>query len=162
MAGLASAGVISLCSYASLQQYHAGKTCKSATAVSLLVAATLTYVMYQRYSSTGKVMPAGMVAGISGAMTGGETGRGVGSRASGFAASDHIIADSIFRGRKHGMMPRQSAASRGSPQMQCSCATSQPPAAEQRLVACCMYGHSAAAKHGAHMSMICGHHAQLL
>lgn len=70
VAGLASAGVISLCSYASLQQYHAGKTCKPATAVSLVVAAGLTYMMYQRYSSTGKVMPAGMVAGISGTMTG--------------------------------------------------------------------------------------------
>lgn len=70
VAGLASAGVVSLCSYASLQQYHAGRTCKPATAVSLLVSASLTYVMWQRYSSSGKVMPAGVVAGISAAMSG--------------------------------------------------------------------------------------------
>lgn len=142
VAGLGSAGVISICSYASLQQYHAGeqalaraaaaaavnasvgcgprnfsqdcqqqivaqasvhgprarpfqqqqqptqppllpcplptgKPCKPATAVSLLVAAGLTYGMYQRYASSGKFMPAGMVAGLSAAMTGewqGETG----------------------------------------------------------------------------------------
>lgn len=48
----------------------AGRTCKPATFVSLLVAAGLTYMMYQRYSSTGKLMPAGVVAGISGGMAG--------------------------------------------------------------------------------------------
>jgi hypothetical protein len=35
-----------------------------------VVAAVLTYMMYQRYSSTGKFMPAGMVASLSGVMTG--------------------------------------------------------------------------------------------
>lgn len=70
-AGLISAGVIALCSHISLKSYHAGKACKPATAVSLLVAGGLTYVMYERYSRTGKVMPAGLTAGTSAAMTGG-------------------------------------------------------------------------------------------
>jgi hypothetical protein len=52
-----------------------GRTCKPATFISLLVAAGLAYLMYQRYSSTGKVMPAGAVAGISGGMAG-EVGSG--------------------------------------------------------------------------------------
>jgi hypothetical protein len=42
----------------------------------LVVAVALTYMMYQRYSSTGKLMPAGMVAGISGGMAGEQQHRG--------------------------------------------------------------------------------------
>lgn len=55
---------------AAVSPAHTGKACKPATAVSLLVAAGLTYGMYQRYASSGKFMPAGMVAGLSAAMTG--------------------------------------------------------------------------------------------
>jgi hypothetical protein len=69
-AGLTSAGIISLCSYASLTHYHAGRTCKPATVISLLVAGALTWVMWQRWSSSGKLMPAGMVCVLSAAMSG--------------------------------------------------------------------------------------------
>ena len=46
-----------------------GKLCKPATAVSLAVALLLTGMMYKRYQSTGKMMPAGMVAILSAAMS---------------------------------------------------------------------------------------------
>ncbi len=46
-----------------------GKLCKPATAVSLLVALALTGVMYKRFLSTGKMMPAGIVALLSAAMS---------------------------------------------------------------------------------------------
>jgi uncharacterized membrane protein (UPF0136 family) len=73
-AGLGSAALLGLMSKWSLDSYHKGKACKPATAVSLLVAAGLTYVMYERYSATGKLMPAGLTAGLSAAMTGGRLG----------------------------------------------------------------------------------------
>lgn len=74
-AGLGSAALLGLMSKWSLDSYHKGKACKPATAISLLVAAGLTYVMYERYSATGKLMPAGLTAGLSAAMTGGQRGR---------------------------------------------------------------------------------------
>ncbi len=46
-----------------------GKLCKPATAVSLAVALLLTGMMYKRYQSTGKMMPAGIVAILSAAMS---------------------------------------------------------------------------------------------
>ena len=46
-----------------------GKLCKPATVVSLLVALALTGVMYKRFLSTGKMMPAGIVALLSAAMS---------------------------------------------------------------------------------------------
>ena len=42
-----------------------GKLCKPATVVSLLVALALTGIMYKRFLSTGKMMPAGVVALLS-------------------------------------------------------------------------------------------------
>eukprot|EP00873_Tetraselmis_striata_P018801 jgi/Tetstr1/439065/TSEL_027555.t1 len=66
--GLASAGVIALCGYVSLMRFHSGKTCKPATAMSLLLSAALTYVMRMRYNQTGKFMPAGLTMGLSGLM----------------------------------------------------------------------------------------------
>eukprot|EP00878_Enallax_costatus_P010811 GHUV01011289.1.p1 GENE.GHUV01011289.1~~GHUV01011289.1.p1 ORF type:complete len:111 (+),score=27.45 GHUV01011289.1:176-508(+) len=69
-AGLVSAAILALCSHLSLKNYNAGRTCKPATAVSLIVAAGLTYVMYARYVRTHKLMPAGITAGISAGMTG--------------------------------------------------------------------------------------------
>eukprot|EP00882_Tetradesmus_deserticola_P007647 GHRQ01008052.1.p3 GENE.GHRQ01008052.1~~GHRQ01008052.1.p3 ORF type:complete len:119 (+),score=41.12 GHRQ01008052.1:535-891(+) len=68
-AGLGTAALLSLMSKWSLDAYHKGEACKSATAISLLVAAGLTFMMYQRYSTTGKFMPAGLTAGLSAAMT---------------------------------------------------------------------------------------------
>jgi uncharacterized membrane protein (UPF0136 family) len=70
-AGLGSAALLGLMSKWSLDSYHKGKACKPATAISLLVAAGLTYVMYERYSATGKLLLAGLTAGLSAAMTGG-------------------------------------------------------------------------------------------
>ena len=49
--------------------YVQGKLCKPATAVSLAVALLLTGIMYKRFQATGKMMPAGMVALLSGAMS---------------------------------------------------------------------------------------------
>lgn len=46
-----------------------GKLCKPATVVSLLVALALTGIMYKRFLSTGKMMPAGVVALLSMAMS---------------------------------------------------------------------------------------------
>ena len=46
-----------------------GKLCKPATAVSLAVALLLTGVMYKLFLSTGKMMPAGVVALLSAGMS---------------------------------------------------------------------------------------------
>ena len=46
-----------------------GKLCKPATAVSLAVALLLTGVMYKRFLSTGKMMPAGVVSILSAGMS---------------------------------------------------------------------------------------------
>ncbi|KAL4436505.1 hypothetical protein ABPG75_003644 [Micractinium tetrahymenae] len=67
--GMGSAVVLSVCTYVSLQAYHKGQLCQPATLVSLVISAALAWVMWQRYSRTGKLMPAGMVAGLSAAMT---------------------------------------------------------------------------------------------
>lgn len=45
-----------------------GALCRPATVVSLAVAAALTAVMFRRWQATGKFMPAGIVAALSGAM----------------------------------------------------------------------------------------------
>jgi uncharacterized membrane protein (UPF0136 family) len=45
-----------------------GKLCKAATVTSLVVSAALTAVMYKRFLSTGKLMPAGVIALLSAAM----------------------------------------------------------------------------------------------
>eukprot|EP00877_Chromochloris_zofingiensis_P004119 jgi/Chrzof1/13708/Cz08g09020.t1 len=68
-AGLGSAAVLSLLGYWSLQEYHKGRSCKASTVLSLGISATLSYVMYQRYASSGKIMPAGFTAMISAAMS---------------------------------------------------------------------------------------------
>lgn len=66
--GLGSAVVLSVCTYVSLQAYYKGQLCRPATFVSLVISAALAWVMWQRYTRTGKLMPAGMVAGLSAAM----------------------------------------------------------------------------------------------
>jgi uncharacterized membrane protein len=53
----------------SLRYYHAGKLCKPATFASLLVSAALTAVMYKRYSTTGKIVPAALLGVVSALMT---------------------------------------------------------------------------------------------
>ncbi|KAF6248580.1 transmembrane proteins 14C-domain-containing protein [Scenedesmus sp. NREL 46B-D3] len=68
-AGLSSAALLGLMSRWSLDAYHKGEANKTATLISLLIAAGLTYVMYERYSRTGRLMPAGLTAGLSAAMT---------------------------------------------------------------------------------------------
>ncbi|GER54881.1 transmembrane proteins 14C [Striga asiatica] len=54
-----------LAGYLSLQAYHKRRNSYFALFLELAVAAMLTYVMGQRYMKTGKIMPAGIVAGIS-------------------------------------------------------------------------------------------------
>ncbi|KAK9840844.1 hypothetical protein WJX81_008553 [Elliptochloris bilobata] len=68
LGGLGSAAVLATCGQASLSRYHQGALCRPATAASLAVAAALTVVMFRRWQATGKFMPAGLVAVLSGAM----------------------------------------------------------------------------------------------
>ncbi|PSC68036.1 membrane protein [Micractinium conductrix] len=67
--GLGSAVVLAGCTWASLNAFHRGQLCRPATLLSLAVSACLTYLMWQRLQRTGKVMPAGMVASLSAAMS---------------------------------------------------------------------------------------------
>lgn len=69
MGGLGSALILAIAGQRSLSHYHQGKLCKPATAVSLAVALLLTGIMYKRFQSTGKMMPAGVVALLSAAMS---------------------------------------------------------------------------------------------
>lgn len=69
LAGLGSATIIAMCAYASLQHYHKGLLCRPATAISLVMSSLLVYAMAKRYQSTGKVMPAGIVAILSAIMS---------------------------------------------------------------------------------------------
>lgn len=46
-----------------------GKLCKPATVTSLVVAVALTVIMYKRFLSSGKMMPAGLTAMLSALMT---------------------------------------------------------------------------------------------
>lgn len=52
----------------SLNAYHRGKLCKPATAMSLVISLVLTSAMYQRYTDTGKIVPAGVIMAISAMM----------------------------------------------------------------------------------------------
>eukprot|EP00850_Spirogloea_muscicola_P011738 SM000074S21648 [mRNA] locus=s74:101407:102228:+ [translate_table: standard] len=66
LAGGGSAGAL-LCwaGSLSLSAYHAGRTSYAAIAIELAVSVLLTGSLGQRYLQTRKVMPAGLVAGIS-------------------------------------------------------------------------------------------------
>eukprot|EP00210_Caulerpa_lentillifera_P007019 g6713.t1 len=66
--GVGSALLLFLLGYISLQYYHQGKLCKTATFFSLVVSIALTAVMYLRYSMTGKFFPAGITMLICGCM----------------------------------------------------------------------------------------------
>lgn len=60
--------MLALLSAVSLRYYRRGLLCKPATTASLAVAAAVGWRMWERYSATGKLMPAGAVAGLSAAM----------------------------------------------------------------------------------------------
>ncbi|PIN26907.1 putative membrane protein [Handroanthus impetiginosus] len=68
--GLGTGVLLVLAGYLSLQAYHKRKNSYFALILETALAAILTWVMGQRYMQTGKIMPAGIVAGISVVMTG--------------------------------------------------------------------------------------------
>ncbi|GFP98133.1 hypothetical protein PHJA_001957300 [Phtheirospermum japonicum] len=65
LAGGAGTGLLLiLAGYLSLQAYHKRKNSYFALILELAIAALLTFVMGKRYTQSGKIMPAGIVAGI--------------------------------------------------------------------------------------------------
>ncbi|CAK9175511.1 unnamed protein product [Ilex paraguariensis] len=62
--GLGTGLLLILAGYLSLQAFHKRKNSYMALILETACAATLTWVMGQRYIQTSKIMPAGMVAGI--------------------------------------------------------------------------------------------------
>ncbi|KAI3466240.1 hypothetical protein Pfo_022903 [Paulownia fortunei] len=68
--GLGTGLLLVLAGYLSLQAYHKRKNSYFALILETAIAAILTIVMGQRYMQTGKIMPAGIVAGISVFMAG--------------------------------------------------------------------------------------------
>ncbi|XP_038688908.1 protein FATTY ACID EXPORT 6-like isoform X1 [Tripterygium wilfordii] len=68
--GVGTGLVLVLAGYLSLKAFEKRKNSHFALIVETVCAVTLTYVMGQRYYQTSKIMPAGMVAGISVLMTG--------------------------------------------------------------------------------------------
>ncbi|KAL1823448.1 hypothetical protein DCAR_0311343 [Daucus carota subsp. sativus] len=67
--GLATGLLLLLAGYLSLNAFHKKKNSFLALILETVCAAALTWVMGQRYAETSKIMPAGMVAGISMVMT---------------------------------------------------------------------------------------------
>ncbi|KAL0353631.1 UNVERIFIED_CONTAM: cytochrome [Sesamum angustifolium] len=67
--GLGTGLLLVLAGYLSLQAFHKHKNSYFALILETAVAAILTWIMGQRYMQTGKIMPPGIVAGISLAMT---------------------------------------------------------------------------------------------
>ncbi|XP_073273883.1 protein FATTY ACID EXPORT 5-like [Primulina huaijiensis] len=71
LAGGAGTGLLLvLAGFLSLQAYNKRTNSYFALILETAIAAMLTWVMTQRYLQTSKIMPAGMVAGISFLMTG--------------------------------------------------------------------------------------------
>ncbi|XP_009776235.1 protein FATTY ACID EXPORT 6 [Nicotiana tabacum] len=68
--GLGTGFLLILAGYLSLQAFHKRKNSYFALILETACAAVLTWVMGQRYMQTSKIMPAGVVAGISLVMTG--------------------------------------------------------------------------------------------
>ncbi|KAK4723377.1 hypothetical protein R3W88_026156 [Solanum pinnatisectum] len=68
--GLGTGFLLILAGYLSLQAFHKRKNSYFALILETVCAAVLTWVMGQRYMQTSKIMPAGVVAGISVVMTG--------------------------------------------------------------------------------------------
>ncbi len=67
--GCGSAAILFLAGNSSLKAYQRRSLCRSATAVSFAVALFLTFAMGLRWHKTGKAMPAGIVAALSGGMS---------------------------------------------------------------------------------------------
>ncbi|CDP05743.1 unnamed protein product [Coffea canephora] len=67
--GLGTGLVLLLAGYLSLQAFHKRKNSYLALILETACAALLTWVMVHRYLQTSKIMPAGVVAGISAVMT---------------------------------------------------------------------------------------------
>ncbi|GAA0183406.1 hypothetical protein LIER_42400 [Lithospermum erythrorhizon] len=67
--GLGTGMVLILAGYLSLQAFHKRNNSYFASFLQTVCAAVLTWVMSQRYLRTSKIMPAGLVAGISAVMT---------------------------------------------------------------------------------------------
>ncbi|CAN6560706.1 hypothetical protein ACFX13_031271 [Malus domestica] len=71
LAGGAGIGLLlTLAGYMSLKAFEGKKNSYPAFILETVCAALLTWVMGQRYMQTSKIMPAGVVAGISAVMTG--------------------------------------------------------------------------------------------
>ncbi|XP_068311848.1 protein FATTY ACID EXPORT 5-like [Pyrus communis] len=71
LAGGAGIGLLlTLAGYISLKAFEGKKNSYPAFILETVCAALLTWVMGQRYMQTSKIMPAGVVAGISAVMTG--------------------------------------------------------------------------------------------
>ncbi|XWS09811.1 hypothetical protein CRYUN_Cryun39dG0021300 [Craigia yunnanensis] len=68
--GVGSGLVLIIAGYLSLKAFEKGKNSYLALVLETVTAAVLTWVMGQRYYQTSKIMPAGIVAGISALMTG--------------------------------------------------------------------------------------------
>ncbi|CBI26619.3 hypothetical protein VitviT2T_029832 [Vitis vinifera] len=67
--GLGTGFVLILAGYLSLKAFKKKKNSYLALILETVCAAALTWVMGQRYMQTSKIMPAGIVAGISALMT---------------------------------------------------------------------------------------------
>ncbi|KAL8505587.1 hypothetical protein ACS0TY_016723 [Phlomoides rotata] len=66
LGGGAGAGFLLIfAGYLSLQAFHKHKNSYFALILETVIAAALSFIMGQRYMQTGKIMPAGIVAGIS-------------------------------------------------------------------------------------------------
>uniref|UniRef100_A0A2P2J7G5 Uncharacterized protein MANES_15G072900 n=1 Tax=Rhizophora mucronata TaxID=61149 RepID=A0A2P2J7G5_RHIMU len=68
--GAATGLLLIIAGYFSLKAFERRKNSYPAFAIETVCAAMLTFVMGQRYLQTSKIMPAGIVAGISALMTG--------------------------------------------------------------------------------------------
>ena len=67
--GGGAAAALALLSYVSLQYYRCGHLCKPATTASLALACAVGYAGWGRYeASGGKMMPGGVLVGVSAAM----------------------------------------------------------------------------------------------
>ncbi|KAJ8763669.1 hypothetical protein K2173_003141 [Erythroxylum novogranatense] len=67
--GLGTGLLLILAGYLSLKAFERRKNSYLALSIEIVCAAVLTFVMGQRYVQTSKIMPAGIVAGISALMT---------------------------------------------------------------------------------------------
>ncbi|EEF39398.1 protein FATTY ACID EXPORT 5 [Ricinus communis] len=68
--GVGTGLLLLLAGYLSLKAFGKRKNSYLALAIETVCAAVLTFVMGQRYMQTSKIMPAGIVGGISALMTG--------------------------------------------------------------------------------------------